>query len=461
MGATMEQIEIERSETPPTSPPPQAPVWRLPCSYWFLIQGKACPMALRTPTTGTARFLARQPILTAEKKIFGYEILSRSGPENVFQPLPGEAIHVNAMDELFLMGLKQMTNGLPAFVNCSREFLLRDYLELLPQDSVVGEILETVKPEAEVVAACRRMKGKGYRIALDDYQDSPDMECLFEFTDFVKIDFLATSLDEQARLGEKFRQLKIPLIAEKVETLEQFQRGIRMGYKFFQGYFFCRPQMVERRGVPANKLIYMRLLETLARPSIDMKAVIAMLKQEMSLSYRLMRYLNSPAFSMCVEVHSIPHALTLLGENATRRWLSLVCLSALGGDESFETIKMALIRARFCELLAEKIGMPENAEDLFLVGLLSVMDALLGMPMREVLASMPLAKDVSGALLGRQCRLRPVFDVVLDYESGTWEQLVVSARAARINENFVPDLYLRSVTWVDRIFEPLNGTLRP
>src|SRR5271170_5375877 len=251
MGATMEQIEIKRSETPPTSPPPRASVWRSPCSYWFLIQGKACPMALRTPTTGTARFLARQPILTSDKHIFGYEILSRSGPENVFQPLPGEAIHVNAMDELFLMGLKQMTNGLPAFVNCSREFLLRDFLELLPREFVVGEILETVKPAEDIVAACRRMKDKGYRIALDDYQDSPEMERLCNLADFVKIDFLATSLSEQARLGEKFRELKIPLIAEKVETLEQFQRVIQMGYGLFQGYFFCRPQVVERRGMPA------------------------------------------------------------------------------------------------------------------------------------------------------------------------------------------------------------------
>jgi c-di-GMP-related signal transduction protein len=412
------------------------------------------------PTPNTMdRFLARQPILTPEKHIFGYEILTRLGPENYFRPPEGEALHVNAMDEFFLMGLKHMTNGLPAFVNCSREFLLRDYLELLPREFVVGEILETVKPAEDIVAACRRMKDKGYRMALDDYQDSPEMECLVDLADFIKIDFLATSLGEQARLGDKFQRLKIPLVAEKVETLEQFQRGIQMGYELFQGYFFCRPQMVERRGMAANKLIYLRLIETLARPNFDMRTVIGMLKQEMSLSYRLMRYLNSPAFSMCVEVHSIPHALSLLGENATRKWLSLVCLSALGGDESFETIKIALIRARFCELLAEKVGMHTDSEDLFLVGLLSVMDALLGMPMKEVLANLPLAKDVTSALIGRPSRLRPIFDVVLDYESGTWEQLIESAKATRIDENSVPELYLRAVTWVDHIFDPLQGTL--
>jgi c-di-GMP-related signal transduction protein len=403
------------------------------------------------------RFLARQPILTSTKRIFGYEILSRSGPENYCQPLADGEMHADTMDKLFLMGLNQMTHGLPAFINCSRDFLLHGHLELLPRESVVAEILETVKPETDVVAACQRMKAKGYRIALDDYQDSPEMAALFSVTDFIKVDFLATSLNEQARLGRKFGKLKIPLIAEKVETLEQFERGLAMGYELFQGYFFCRPQIVERRGVPANKLIYLQLIETLARPSINMNAVMRFLKQEMSLSYRLMRYLNSPAFAMCVEVDSIPHALKLMGENATRKWLSVVCLSALGGEESFETIKVALIRARFCELLAEKAGMKADAEEMFLVGLFSVMDALLGMAMQEVLATLPLAKDVSSALVGQASRLRPIFDVVLNYESGTWEQLMVSARAISMSEMMIPDIYLQSVTWVDHIFLPPNA----
>jgi c-di-GMP-related signal transduction protein len=405
------------------------------------------------------RFLARQPILTPDRRIFGYEILSRFSPENYCRQLSGEELHVGAMDELFLMGLRQMTQGLPAFINCSREFLLRGYLELLPQEYIVGEILENVKPEQDVVDACRRFKEKGYRLALDDYVDAPEMDPLFGMTDFVKVDFLSTSLSEQARLGEKFHERKIPLIAEKVETLEQFERGVAMGYQLFQGYFFCRPQVVGRHNVPPNKLIYLRLIATLAKPEFDMRAVVAILKQDLSLSYRLMRYLNSPAFAMAVEIHSIPHALTLLGENATRKWLSLVCLSSLGGKESFETIKVALIRARFCELLAAKIAMKERAEDLFLVGLLSVMDALLNLPMSEALATMPLAPDLYNALVGRQSVLRPPFEVVLDYESGTWGQMAASARAVHLNENFIPELYLRAVTWVERIFVPAETAL--
>ena len=418
---------------------------------------QALPNAPESPAMD--RFLARQPILTLDRRIFGYEILSRFSPENYCRALSGEEMHVGAMDELFLMGLRQMTQGLPAFINCSREFLLRGYLDLLPQEYIVGEILEAVKPADEVVAACRRFKNNGYRLALDDYVDSPEMAPLVAMADFVNVDFLSTSLAEQARLGAKFHALKIPLIAEKVETLDQFQRATEMGYELFQGYFFCRPQIMGRRSLPANKLIYLRLIETLARTELDMKAIIAMLKQEVSLSYRLMRYLNSPAFSMSVEINSIPHALTLLGENATRKWLSLVCLSSLGGRQSFETIKVALIRARFCELLAPKIAMQDRAEDLFLVGLLSVIDALLNMSMPEVLATMPLTLDLRDALVGRPSPLRPPFEVVLDYESGTWEQMVISARAVRLNENVIPDLYLRAVTWVEQIFVPAESAL--
>ena len=300
------------------------------------------------------RFLARQPILTANTPIFAYEILSRYGPENYFRPVPGRASDVKAMDELFLIGLKQMTNGLPAFLNCTRDFLLKDYLVLLPRNLIVGEILESVTPDAEVLASCRRMKELGYRLALDDYEDRPDLAPLIEIADFVKIDFLTTSLPEQKRLGEKFAKLKIPLIAAKVETHDQFQRGRDMGYQFFQGYFFCRPEMVSRRSVPENKLIYVQLLRAASGPEIDLTDIAALIKQEVSLTYRLLRYLNSPLFGLVGEIHSIDHALRMLGEHAIQKWVSLVSVAAIGEDRPGELVRMPLVRARVCELLAEK-----------------------------------------------------------------------------------------------------------
>ena len=409
---------------------------------------------------GNMRFLARQPILTAQTPIFAYEILSRYGPENYFRPVPGSAPDVKAMDELFLMGLKQMTNSLPAFLNCTRDFLLKDYLELLPRELIVGEILEDVKPDSEVLAACRRIKKRGYKLALDDYEDRPEFAPFIEIADFVKIDFLTTSLPEQKRLGEKFRKLKIPLIAEKVETHEQFQRGREMGYQFFQGYFFCRPEMVSRRSVPENKLIYVQLLRAATAPEIELTDIGNLIKQEVSLSYRLLRYLNSPLFGLSGEVHSIEHALRMLGERAIQKWISLVTVAAIGEDKPGELVRMPLVRARFCELLAEAAGMEPVSGDMFLLGLLSLLDAMLNTPLAEVIAGLAVDEEIRNALNGRPSRFRSLFEVVLDYETGTWEQLEASCRAAGVDETIIPRIYSKALAWADAILSDTLATPR-
>jgi c-di-GMP-related signal transduction protein len=403
------------------------------------------------PSNENLRFLARQPILTAKTLIFGYEILSRHGPENYFRPVPGGAPDVKAMDDLFLMGLKQMTNGLPAFLNCTRGFLLKDYLELMPRDLIVGEILEDVTPDAEVLAACLRIKKRGYRLALDDYEDRPELAPLVALADYVKIDFLTASLPEQERLGKKFAKLRIKLIAEKVETHEQFLRGREMGYEYFQGYFFCRPEMVSRRNVPENKLAYVQLLRAALAPEIDLIHMGELIKQEVSLTYRLLRYLNSPLFGLAGEIHSIEHAMRLLGERAIQKWVSLVTVAAIGEGKPGELVRMPLVRARFCEMLAEVTDLEPVAGDLFLLGLLSLLDAMLDMPLSDILASFPVDVEIRNALNGRPSRFRSLFEVVLDYETGTWEQLEKSCRTAGLDETIIPGIYSQALAWADAI----------
>jgi c-di-GMP-related signal transduction protein len=404
-----------------------------------------------TSTENFNRFLARQPILTKERKLFAYEILSRYGPENYCRPKPGSALSVNAMDELFLMGIRTMTDGLPAFMNCTREFFLQDYLTLMPRDLVVGEILETVPPDAEVLGACKRMKDQGYRLALDDYCDLPAMQPLLQFADFVKIDILLTSFPDQKHVVERCQRMRIPTIAEKVETNAQFQSCLELGYDYFQGYFFCRPQIVGRRSVPANKTVYLELLQAANESTFNLHKISMIFKRDVSLSYRLLRYLNSAAFAFRSEIHSIPHALSLLGEHAMRKWISLVSVAALGDEVADSLLRLPLLRAMFCELIGQKVGMAREANDLFLLGLLSVMDALLNVPMAVVLQDIKVDEEIAKALQGRDSRYRPIFEVVLDYESGTWGQLAESCRRVGLHENFLPDLYLRSVRWVSDI----------
>ena len=207
------------------------------------------------------RFLARQPILSPDRKFFAYEILSRYAPENYCRPTPGSPVAEKAMDELFLMGVRTIT------------------------ELIVGEILETVPPDEEVLSACYRMKDQGYRLALDDYCDLPEMQPFLAIADFVKIDVLLTTFAEQERLVNICQRREIPVVAEKVETDEQFRRCVDIGYDYFQGYFFCRPQVVERRGVPANKTVYLQLLQAANAPLFDLHHISMIFRRDVSLSY--------------------------------------------------------------------------------------------------------------------------------------------------------------------------------
>jgi c-di-GMP-related signal transduction protein len=396
------------------------------------------------------KFIARQPIFTRGKDILGYEILFRAGAENYFTG-DGRDASTAAVDNLLLFGIERMTSGRLAFLNCSRDFLLSDHLTLLPPDRVVGEILESVSPDAETLEACKRLKHSGYRLALDDFVETPQMAPFIELADYIKIDFLSTTRLEQHRLARELRNRHVRLIAEKVETHEDVQRGIEMGYQYFQGYFFCRPEMSKRRDIPAYKLNYLRVLQIANQPELDVGKLTDAIRREASLAYRLLRYLNSPAFALRANVGSISHALTLLGERGIRRWISLVSIAAMGEDKSPELVMTLLVRARFCELLAEHAGLQKRTSDLFLMGLLSGMDAILDMPMSEVLADIPVQDEIKEALLGDAGGFRDVLEIAMSYEAGTWKQLIESAKQARVHEEVVPELFLQSLAWANQV----------
>jgi c-di-GMP-related signal transduction protein len=393
------------------------------------------------------KFLARQPIFNSEKVVYGYELLFRSGPENFFDGSHADAAAASAVDNLFLFGIERLTQGRRAFLNCTRDFFLRDFPATLPPDRVVLEVLETIQPDEEIVAACRRLKSAGYLIALDDFQESPAWLPLTELAAFIKIDLLASSEDEQQRLARAFAKKDVRLIAEKVESHSDFQRTLGWGYSYFQGYFFSRPEMLSRHDIPSNKLNYLRVLQAVNRRELDLHEVSEGIKTEPALSYRLLRYLNSPAFPLIAQVHSIPHALSLLGERGVRRWVSLVAIACMGDEKPAELIMLPLIRAHFCESLAPLAGMGASSNDLFLLGLLSAVDAILDMNMQDVVREITLGDEIRAALLGEPNKLRQLFDLALKYEMGCWEGLAGDARRLQIPERAIPGFYVQAVEW--------------
>jgi EAL and modified HD-GYP domain-containing signal transduction protein len=393
------------------------------------------------------KFLARQPIFNSQRDVYGYELLFRSGPQNFFDGSHPEAAAASAVDNLFLFGIDRLTQGRRAFINCTRDSLLRDFPSTLPADRVVLEVLENIQPDDEIVVACHRLKKMGYLIALDDFQESPAWLPLTEVAAFIKVDLLLSSEPEQQRLSKRFANKHLRLVAEKVETYEDFQRTLGWGYSYFQGYFFSRPEMLTRHDIPQNKLNYLRILQAVNRPEMNLHDVSERIKSEASLGYRLLRYLNSPAFPLISEVNSIPHALSLLGERGVRRWVSLVAIACMGDNKPEELIMLPLIRARFCESLAPLAGLNGSANDLFLLGLLSAVDAILDMKMQDVVHEITIAEEIRNALLGKQNKLRDIFDVAMKYEMGCWDALAADAKRLRIPENAIPELYVESVEW--------------
>ena len=400
------------------------------------------------PNSAT-RFVARQPILTKDEKIFGYELLFRDGVENFFCSSDPEAASRSTLDTSMLMGLDLLCDGRRAFINCTREMLLKDYVTLVPSNQTVVEILETVPPDDLVMAACQRLKEARYMIALDDFAIDDPRAPLTEVADIIKVDLKRTTPAECAAMIKRYGPWRCRMLAEKVETREEFVAASKAGFVYFQGYFFRRPEVLATHEVPANRINYVRMLQTVSKPELDPREIEDAIKSEASLCYRLLRYLNSAVFGFANEIHSVRHALAMLGEREVRRWVRLVVTLAAGQGKSSELVLSALVRARFCELLSPKIQHGES--DLFLLGLLSMMDAILEIPMPEVLDRVPIDQETKALLLGGTGRLRPLYQLMLARESGDWQNAAELSKSLHLSDGEVAEAYWSAMQWARQV----------
>lgn len=393
-------------------------------------------------------FVARQPIFNARREAHGYELLFRSGVANQFEHPDGDQASARVIaNSVLLMGMEKMTGGRPAFINFTRDTLVQGYATLLPRDRVVVEILEDVAPDAEVIAACRQLKQKGYVLALDDFVCSDLANPLLDLADIVKVDFLATSPAEREQVARALKGRVPALLAEKLEDRAAFDEAAALGYRYFQGYFLSRPVIVAEKDVPGFKLHYLKLLREVNRPELDFDAFADVLAQDAALTYKLLRYINSPYFGTRREIASIPQALGLLGESAVKKWTSVVALAGIASDQPLELAVTSLVRARFCEALAPEAGVEPRARDLFMLGLFSQLDALMGRPLPELLRELTIPNDVKHALLGGENRLRNVFECAVSYERARWPEMARSAERLDLAEPVVPPVYGEAVQW--------------
>lgn len=393
-------------------------------------------------------YMARQPIFDRRQRVVAYELLFRSGLENVFTASDGDLATSRVISDSFLVfDTQATTRGKRAFINFTREFLLGPYAGYLPKQWLAVEILEDVEPDPEVVAACQALDKAGYYLVLDDFVYHPRFDPLLKLAKVVKIDILATPAEELPALVQTMAPYQAKLLAEKVETQEEFDRTFQMGFSYFQGYFFSKPVVVSGRDVPGFKLTYLHMIQEINKPNMNFAKVESIIKQDVALSYKLLRYINSVGFGLLGEVKSIRQALTLLGEENVQKWASLVALTHLGQDKPDELLVSSVVRAKFCESLAPLAGLAERAADLFMMGLFSHIDALLDLPLAEILSQMPIDRDVKAALTGQPGRLGQVYKLIVSYERGDWEACSQALVGLGLAEESLPTLYLAALQW--------------
>jgi c-di-GMP-related signal transduction protein len=403
-------------------------------------------------------FVARQPIFDRIRRLFAYELLFRS--DNVRNEFDGsEAASATTQliaNSLLTIGWDNILGGKQAFINFDRTLLLAGLHTILPRENVVLEILETVTPDEEVIAACRKLHRQGYAIALDDFVDGPSYQALLEMANVIKVDVQATSIEEQQRLLKTYQPRGTAMLAEKVETPEDFDRAWQAGYDFFQGYFFARPVLVRGKQIPANKVACLKLLTEMQRPDLDFRRLEALVSEDVSLSYKLLRYANSARFYGHADIRSVKQALAMLGEDNIRHWVVLAAFPAMAEDKPGELVTLSLVRARFCERVAQAAMIPEY-KLAFLMGLFSLLDALIDTPLQEALKQVSVVPAISQALLGTCGELdafRTVYNLVCRYEVGDWE--AAKELASKLNIEFVAigSAYAESTRWAHQALHP-------
>ena len=399
------------------------------------------------------RFVARQPIFDRSEQVVGYELLFRSGLENYCTVNDLDAASLDVADNFLNSSARTLTAGRKAFVNCTRQFLVNEYATLLPKEEAVIEILESVGPDAKVLAACRRLKDLGYIIALDDFVYAEKFQPFVDLANIIKIDFRLSGPSERQQAVAKFAPMGIQLLAEKVETRDEFAEARDGGYDYFQGYFFCKPQIVPNREIPAFKAHYLRLLGAIAKAELDRDEVVALIDCEVALCYKLLRFLNSPLFGFLSEVSSTRHALALLGDEEVRKWASIAAVLGMAGDKRNELVVTSLTRGRCCELLAFYRGAKRDGDSMFLLGVFSLMDAILDRPISEIVSEIALPDVVRAALLGKPSRHRKILELVKAFEAGTWSEVSELAKNLRQDESQISASYLQAVAWAQNVFK--------
>ncbi len=370
--------------------------------------------------------IGRQPILNRFRKIFGYELLFRQGNVNNAQVTSNlqatASVMVNTLNNI---GISRLIGNKIGFINIDDTILESGIIDLLPADRTVLELLETVEINDRVLQLCAQTRRHGFQLALDDFIGYENtMENILRMSSFVKVDLMACNRDNLPRLVSTLKKFKVKLLAEKVETQEEFEMCRDLGFDYFQGYFFAKPSVISGRTISPTQIVLLQLSRFLAREE-EFHIIEDLFRKNPELHIKLLQFMNSAAFYTTHKINSIRQAISLLGYRNLQKWVTLLLFAGEGYDtQSAPLFERAVIRGRIMELLASRITHDSSAADMaFITGVLSLIDALLQVPLESVLKDFNLSEEIQTALLNREGMLGRLVSAIENLEQENYEEM--------------------------------------
>ena len=393
-------------------------------------------------------FVARQPIFTKHKKLFAYELLFRTGMSNAFPNIDGGIATSSLLSSsFFTIGIDKISGGKQVFINFTENLLVRGTPTMFPKNKIVVEVLEDVQATDDVITACQNLKQAGYVLALDDFVYQKQLTPLIELAKIIKIDFRLTPIEEIEKIVATIKPFNCQFLAEKIETYLEFEKAVQMGFSYFQGYFFAKPEVLKNKDISSSQLTVLQLISEVNRQDFDTTKLEKLINQDVAIPYKLLNYLNSAYFARVHSISSIRQAITFLGEKGVRLFVSLIATSKLAEQKPDELMRTSIIRARFLENIGKEKKM--QGGDLFMLGLFSLLDAMLDNSMEYLVGQLPLSQEIKEALVLRTGPLYPFLSLVELYEACNWEQLTSLLTQLNIPEDKILDFYLDAVNMAD------------
>jgi len=410
---------------------------------------------------GMEVFIGRQPIFNLHEQVVAYELLYRSKNVNAFPMVDSDAATIDVLVNSFLsIGFEEVTKGKPGFVNFTENLLMSSIHEFLNPSQVVIEILEDVPLTSQLVERVIELKKQGFQIALDDFMMDDQVKVydeLFEQIDYIKVDFLASSIVKRMEIENKVKEKfpHIQLLAEKVETRHQFEVAKSSGYVLFQGYFFEQPQIIRATDIPANAIQYIHIISLLKEEEPNIHLLAENIERDISLTYKLLQMINNSSKRSKSKVRSIKQAIVLLGVSNLRKWIYLLAMREIDIDADSDLFKevmcTSLFRAKVCEKLA-KLAYKKNFSEYFLVGMFSLIDTLLQRPMNVILQQLPFSEDITNTILGFETEMTPYLEFSIALSKLDWLRLEELAVQLNIQLVDIDLLYYEAIEWAEKSF---------